>query len=957
MSTTTITRPIGKIGLNIDSVSVASVDYLMADQFRTNDTWLPFDAPQGQPARPPIQVDADGWPIEDFRVRGINTAPFDRSFRMTFNGQADLNVATGGKAFAEGRTGFYDSATNLTTIIITPQGYSNQLLFTFTNTRRNPGDAPGTGLTNLHLMWAKDPHGTTTLDADFNPIGTVINPFMIDAIAGTFDHIRFMDMLEANTIVELDWEWAYRRLPGDFFQGRSSVTTITKTSAGRAVALEYAIMLCNAANVDAWINIPDGSTPDFIKKTAQACLYGTNGVLPYTGPVGSTVTTDNPRPLTGVPEFAGLKPNLKLIVEWSNETWNFGTFSVGLRNLVRLRSRPTGQPFSFDNPASSRFSSNDINQCDHVLIQRVMVTRAVEMSDIFRSVYGDDAIHDRCQPIIACQSNASGDDEILEFLNGYWNNGYGDLVANPKPPNHYFTNLARAAYRLFNVSRGPQGDNINYGSRVADALARAPAGFVKDPNKTDTQNAIEAVYASGPVPADYSYPVLIAKSYGLPVIIYEGCLNHGDGSYIQDRDFCNAVNVDPRMEALTTSHLRTLFDSGIDSFCCYNSSGGNWRTWTTSYAPPRSRLRGIRNTSERQGNPYQGRVAIQDIASTDFPDTSQNRRAGQLIPLGLFNFAEPGYLRVGVTGYQTARGSGPTFALEIDGERAAVGKLPHSPDDLATQTFESAVAMVPAGVHAVGLRPIQPLYIGFNTKKKLTWQDPGPLGDTSSDSDTFTAIADNARLETAPGGVWAKTTTGSSLISDTSRGGVRPPIGTGGSVSFRYNRSQALTSAAVLVEATFDLKPDSDERSVSLASADGKVVLRGGLNGKTGFFTIDQPTGQGKLNDFSISGDGKSGTVRLGLSWNGTTARVLANGFTIREIPIPAAAPGIIAGVGMKATPTSDPATSTLIRSFRAVNQAVGAPVIVEPTGPAGGVGTQSVPGVAWLVRQLRHAV
>ena len=975
MSTTTITRPVGKIGQNLETIGVSSTDFFMADQFRANPFWLPLaDAVPGQIPPLPIRMDADGWPTENFRVRGVNSIPFEVPLKMTFTGQADLKVATSAKVFGEGRTSFYDPATNTSTIIIVPQNYSNQLLFTFTNTRRNPGDPVGTGLTDLHLMWAKDPHATTTRDSDFSPIGTVFNPWLATALGDRFDFIRAMDLFEINNIVEMEWEWAYRRRPTDFFQGRAD-GAITKTSPHRGAALEYVIALCNAAGVGAWFCLPDGATPDYMLKFAQACLYGTNGDLPYTGPIGSAMTPEvdhtapdgwkiklgNPRPVPAAgPEFAALAPTLELIMEWGNETWNFGSFSVAGRNAERIKNDPTGKPFSFDNPAPSRYDASvSIQYTDRPLVQRVMVTRAVQMSDIFRLVYGDDAMHTRVQPILGCQAGTTSDTESLEFCNGYWNNGYGNLVADPKPPSHYFTAIARGAYRLFKISETSPGNvDIRRSSRVADALANAPAGFVRDPAKTDVQNAIDAVYASGPTEIDYSWSVLIAESYGLKSIIYEGCLNHGDGSIIQEAFFCNAANADPRMRPLTTAHLQKAFDSGIDRFCAFNSGGGNWQTWRTSYDLNRARQLGIDDTSARMGNPHIGQEVVTEIADRDTPDTGQNRRIGQLIPLGRFNFDQAGHLRVSLLGKQTARGAGPTFGLEIDGERLAVGKLPYDGDDLVVQTMESAVALVPAGVHTVALRPIQPLYVGFNTKIKMAWLDPGPLGDSSTDTDDFTTITDNAAIETEANSAWTKTTTGPSLVRDVSRGGVRPPIGTGGSVSFRYNRSQALTSPAVLVEAQFDLKPDSGERSLSLTSADGKIVLRGGLNGKTGFFTIDQNGTQGVLRNFGIAGDGQSGTVRLGLSWNGPTIRVLANGFTLLDLGSQTpSAPGIIAGLGMKATPTSDPATSTLIRSFRAVNQAVGAPIIVGPTEPAGDAGNQSVPGVAWLVRQLRHAI
>ena len=994
----TITSPTGKLGLNIDAPSGGDTDFLLADQFRSGADWTPMaDQRQGQPAPPPVTVDSIGWPTEDFRVPALNGIPFDRAFRLSFVGQCDLNVLGGTATPTEGRPGFYNAATNTTTAIIDPRGFAGYLFFSFANTRRQPGDAPGTGLTDIHLMWAKDPLGTTTLDADFAPVGTLLNDFAIQAINGTFDHARFMDTMETNSIVEMNWEWADRPKPGDYFQGGDG-NAITNTSAGRGMAIEIILAICNQAGIDPWLCMPDGATPDHMLKLAQACLYGTDGSLPYTGPMGSTVTPEvdhtdpdgwtvkigNPRPVpSGGPVWPGLRPDLELLLEWGNETWNAGTFTVAGRNLERLRAEPTGRPFSFDSPDPSRFSDPDVQHNDHVLIQRVMVTRAVQMSKICRLVYGDAAMHTRCQPILATQASDNpvlaafaSVDEVLEFCNGYWNNGYRNLVSEPHPPGYFFTSLARGAYRLFGMaesadytSTDPQDafftgarSPIERGITPRDALRRAPAGFTPDPNKTDFQNAIDAVYASGPAAFDVTRAVLIAQTYGLKVIIYEGCFDHGDGAIFQDKAFCLAVNEDPRMKDITTDHTQRVFNAGVDRYCQYDSGRGNWRLWAACYKPPTPRFQGLKATSARAGNPFAGQTVIQDISSFSQIDYGSGRGAGLSIPVGIYNFDQPGYLRVGMLGRQTVSGTGPTIALVIDGIEVATTKLPFLAETGLTQSFESVVGLVPQGVHAVSLRAKQDLYLSYGADLTFNWLDAGPLGDASTVADDFASLTNSATLESDSGGVWTKASSGASLVRDASRGGIRPPVGLGGPVTFAYNRTQPLAATSGLVEAEFELHGDGGNRWVQLALPDGSFIMRMQIrNDGLGLLTVANSGGVlGELPVYGFTTDGTSGTFRLGVSWNVSgEIRFLMNGFCLKVLAgQPASTAGMVAGFGLTATPTSDPTASTLIRSFRAVGQVVGAPITPPsgPTGPIGGTTSSSAPGMAWLVRQLRHA-
>ena len=72
-----------------------------------------------------------------------------------------------------------------------------------------------------------------------------------------------------------------------------------------------------------WIDIPELATDAYITNLAKLIDYGSDGVNPYTGPMGSVVSAlnQNPVPASG-PIWAGINPNLPVYVEYSNEVWN-----------------------------------------------------------------------------------------------------------------------------------------------------------------------------------------------------------------------------------------------------------------------------------------------------------------------------------------------------------------------------------------------------------------------------------------------------------------------------------------------------------------------------------------------------------------------------------------------------------------------------------------------------------
>ena len=69
--------------------------------------------------------------------------------------------------------------------------------------------------------------------------------------------------------------------------------------------------LANETGKDIYINVPSNVSASYLTNLADLFAYGSNGVTPYT-----SVQSD--------PVWTPLNPNLKVYIEFSNETWNYG---------------------------------------------------------------------------------------------------------------------------------------------------------------------------------------------------------------------------------------------------------------------------------------------------------------------------------------------------------------------------------------------------------------------------------------------------------------------------------------------------------------------------------------------------------------------------------------------------------------------------------------------------------
>ncbi len=176
--------------------------------------------------------------------------------------------------------------------------------------------------------------------------------------------------------------------------------------AGKGMPWEYAIRFCNETDKDMWLVLPVGADDDYIRQLANL--------------VRDTYTV----------------PNGKIYWEYTNEaTWNGGTLQHHMQDLAALEAA-VNDVIDYD-------GETDTN----VLTARYYAKRALEMSAIWREVWGDSDMMTRVRPVLSgqlgydCQCTWG-----LAFLHNYYNNGDGGYVPEPHPVNYYFYGCGGSHY-------------------------------------------------------------------------------------------------------------------------------------------------------------------------------------------------------------------------------------------------------------------------------------------------------------------------------------------------------------------------------------------------------------------------------------------------------------------------------------------------------------------------------
>jgi hypothetical protein len=171
--------------------------------------------------------------------------------------------------------------------------------------------------------------------------------------------------------------------------------------------------------------------------------------------------------------------------------------------------------------------------------------RSVEISNIFRSVFGDAEMILRIRPVLMSQLGYAGGTLFNEtkMMLDYYDNMAGDFVANPHPPNYYFYGAGGSGY----YSPSPKVSTLD---AFFDDARMNPSGFEHD-LKDDAH---------------------LVSAMGLKRVAYEGGPDLGDRGGARDDISQQAVN-DKRMTTAMVNMQNAWVNNGGDLFVYYVSTG------------------------------------------------------------------------------------------------------------------------------------------------------------------------------------------------------------------------------------------------------------------------------------------------------------------------------------------------------------------------------------------------
>jgi len=458
----------------------------------------------GQPSDEAAAVDARGWPTGDAGVVVMVGLPhMAGTYALTFTGNASVGVSATWDASTHVANARYDAGHNTTSADVVVGAAEQNLFLTFT------GQAGG--VKDVRLM--RPGHG---------PAEIFSQPFL--ARLSHFRVLRFMDFTQTNG--NLQARWADRSLPGNASQQVRPIGTTANPAAAVGAAWEYVVLLANQAGKDIWINVPHQATDDYVTRLAQLLRYGSDGVTPYTSPQAS-------------PVFPPLAPGLKVYLEWSNELWNggFGQSTwLGLQADAAVAARDADLLY-------------DGNTNHYAVMFRIVGKRSMEISNLFRAVFGDAAMMTRIRPVLPAQlANGGTLAEPLAYLAARHGGAASFVYAS-----------AGAPYVTIN--------NDDAGNRAGLTL--------------DTIFSEMASYSEANVHTWMKSFAKLSADNGIKMVAYEGGQHlYGTGSL----DVKLAAQLDPRMRDVLVQNVANWTASGGELFVHFNlcSSWGRYGSWGLS---------------------------------------------------------------------------------------------------------------------------------------------------------------------------------------------------------------------------------------------------------------------------------------------------------------------------------------------------------------------------------------
>jgi hypothetical protein len=486
------------VGTNLDGVSPWGANHFV-DVCKNQSAWLTrgvdgvgWDTEK----RDLMPVDANGWPTQ------IPFDPGDGSQLQYVHTQMPIRGAGVYRLIVEGTgrieflaaDGLLDPSTPWQgSATFTPAG--GQQVFELTIHDSEHGDGTGELFLSIHESDASDPLRNMKLIAPGHEATHEANPFSPSYVAGldVFSNIRFMDWGQTNASPIVSWS------------ERSTPNYYTQTSAP-GVALEHQILMANQVQQSAWFCVPARANDDFVRNMAR-------------------MVRDD------------LDPDLKVLVEYSNETWNFIFSQTG---YVQDRGEALG-----------------LHPDRWIAGQRFVSLRSAQIWQIFAEEFGDQADNRLVKVMGGFAGNAFLTRQRMEYLE--------DAAINPN--GHRADAVAIAPYFGSEVPEDIVNEDVIESISVDEILDRAAAdlqGFA-----TTTVN-------------DHKQ---IADDFGAWMITYEGGqhlvapFSHWNDETMTAKLI--AANRHPRMYDLYIDYMDMMRNGGVTlhsnfSYVATPTQFGSW---------------------------------------------------------------------------------------------------------------------------------------------------------------------------------------------------------------------------------------------------------------------------------------------------------------------------------------------------------------------------------------------
>lgn len=516
VTVTPATTTSAQLGINLGLVNDWDREQIFADVLKQARHFGSVATPYDELAT----VDANGWPTQDAGVLlivGNQGAWSAGSYALSFTGQA--SVAAWGDSNVTAGPVSYTAATNTSTATVTVGPSYQSLYLVFTNTRRTPGSAAGSGITNVSLMrpsLSGTPHAAGTLFTD---------RFL--ARLKYFSAIRTKDFTATDSSTESDWRErplptnaSQQQLPGQVSQARS-------TNSVTSACYEYAILLANQTGKDLYLNVPHlslGGTYQFTSTTwatnlALLLKYGSDASgNPYTGPAGSSGA--HPQPATGL-VYPPLAAGLHVYVEYSNELWSgTGDQTAWVEQQAAAAIAAADPDLDWDRTTST-----------FTVEMRIAAKGTLLIAQAFQSVFGAAGFGTVYRPVLAAQVGNWGTFSGLEYL------------------------------------------EQRHGGAAQSVWAAAGAPYVDFAGDTSGNSLTEAQVIAGMQQSEAAYDQLwasgmqqLATTYGLAggTLAYEG----GEGA-VYTTTGATAAQTDPAMRGILTTLLDSWSSAGNGTFFYY----------------------------------------------------------------------------------------------------------------------------------------------------------------------------------------------------------------------------------------------------------------------------------------------------------------------------------------------------------------------------------------------------